>query len=220
MEHKQYYSDDETRNYAKWISDFYDKEIKDKFTRKLIEDILKTETTGLVTKHYCELLYANYVINKFLAEFSSKLPKLEVKPSKIHGNGLFSKKEIARDHILTFYPIHLIYDSKTTRTYASNEVLNANLRLDTYDINRYMLSGKEDFLMVIGGHPDLHDEYLNGHIANHSKKANAYYQLVKDQGKFTNIWILISTKFIDIGDEILVDYGPMAAQIIDKSIIV
>jgi len=204
----------ETIEYVKIISQYYVPETKKLFFRRLIEEILLSGIADLINKHYAELLYNNYVTNKFLKEYSHKLPELEVKPSKIHGNGLFSKQKITKDHIITFYPAHFINDDKTGKIYASNEINLADLRLDTFDLHRYQLSGeKEKSLMIIGGHPNLYENHLNGHIANHSLNPNAYYQLVSYSDIITNIWILVSTRFISIGDEILIDYGPMAKKI-------
>ncbi len=218
INNKQYYADTETINYRRWITDCFEPEIKNKYIRIIIEDLIKDDNPGFANKYYCELIYNNMVLEKFLDEYSNQLPKLEVKKSKIHGNGLFSKCEIERDHIVTFYPIHYIRGDGN-RTYLSSVIMENGCKMESFNMNKYILTGREKELVQIGGHPEIYENYRNGHIANHSKRPNAYFALVRNGDIMTNIWMLIAIKFIDIGDEILVDYGPRAQAMIDLPMI-
>ncbi len=215
----EHYCDDRTLMYRKYIMSQMTPELKDPFYRRIIKELLESKDNenmmGFANKYYCELLYSNHIINKFIEKYKTELPKLEVRPSKIHGNGLFAKESIERDHFITFYPMHYVSED-SGKTYISNELVKSGHDMTSFDFDprKYMLTGAEKELFNIGGHPKLYTDHQNGHIANYNRKENAYFGLVRDKNNMSNIWMLISTKFIDTDDEILVDYGPRTAGII------
>lgn len=189
------------------------KSIKDIITYNIQED--EPEKNH---KAYYEILFCEDIFINILKEFGDKLPQLIVKKSNIHGNGVFALQDIPKGTLTTFYPVHFIFTDDVVscenkqvgvKMFVS-PILDENLINENFFkvAQDYLLSGSQKELFKIGGHPQLYEDYQNGHIINHSKNANSYFQLVNGPNNNCNIWMIISTRNIKNGEELTVNYGP------------
>ncbi len=198
--------------------------ISDKFTlvnkknafAKIIQKIMNKEMCGICNKCYYEVIYINEIIKLTIDTFRNTFPLTEVKQSNIHGHGVFAKENIAKNRIITFYPVHYIIDSesKNGAVYLSPEI--SDLQMNTFKISDYILTGPEIELLQIGGHPEMYKEFQNGHIINHSNKANTFFRLVNgNKDCLCNVWLIVSTRDIKKGEELTVNYGPRWNKILN-----
>lgn len=163
-----------------------------------------------------------------------KLDKVEVKKSMIAGNGLFAKKKIMKDELITFYPGDIIeYTSKGNRRVNGCEVIafsskrfkkqfgDVTLNDNKYRDNDYSFIVNKYYSII--GCPDFKEDanYL-GHFINDRIKCESsaqpdivnymYLSTSKSNCMFYCLKHLhvaiIATKNIEIGEELLTTYGP------------
>jgi len=193
---------------SKFISDQFTLENKKIAFRQIIREIIElNKDTDFNNKAFYELVYSNKILNNTINKYNSKLPKTIVKKSTIHGNGVFASENIPIDTLITFYPVHFIVDSMDGRVFMSTKI--QDLKFDVEKCTNYILTGSEKELFKIGGHPDIYENYENGHIINHKSNSNSVFQLINKNNDYNcNIWMIVSCKKIKKGDEITVNYGP------------
>jgi hypothetical protein len=162
-----------------------------------------------------------------------KLDKVEVKPSSIAGNGLFAKKKILKDELITFYPGDIIeytpkadrntdghmgisFYSKRFKKKFADAVNDEKLRDNdyAYTVNKYYT--------IIGCQDFKDDANYLGHFINDSLRCESdtksgivdyvYASTLKSNCTFYRLKDLhvaiIATKDILIGEELLMTYGP------------
>lgn len=177
----------------------------------------------------------NKIDNVKLEYLSNILPfelnKVEVKKSKIHGYGVFAKKNILKDKLITFYPGDIIEylpnkdrginDHITGVFHSKRFVKQFGTTCDkkfrnndyAYDINKnYTIIGSPYFKKDSNymGH------FINdGAKSNSTNKSNEIYKTIttlKANCKFYNLKedlhiAIISTKKIKKGEELFISYG-------------
>lgn len=167
-----------------------------------------------VCKHVALESLKNKFSNTCVALYFYRLPKpltrVELKKSKIHGNGVFTTQVLKDGDIATFYPPHVIlYD---------NNVVGENVHQENYDDYIYCVQRR----IAIAGIPQRCDDstYM-GHMINDGSCANnrtAYdkYSAERSNCTFFNIVdvnnicycvAIIATKKINIGEELILSYG-------------
>jgi len=160
------------------------------------------------------------------------IDKVYIGSSKIHGNGLFAKRNIKAGEIITLYPADvLVYypnsniDKKDNVVgYIFSEELKDNKEFnDVFNKNKkyykdYQLIVNKTYSII--GIPEIHNNpaYL-GHICNdgargHSEKDKKIYEtvsVIKSNAYFKNIYdcmmAITAIKDIEKDDEILETYG-------------
>jgi hypothetical protein len=205
---KQHSTNDYGRALKENIAAFFTKEKKEEGFKKIIKDIIDGELpNGIMKKEYFELIYNNYILILSINLYKNirMFPKTKVSESPIHGKGLFTLEYIGKENIITFYPIHYMIDKKSNDIFVSYDILLRNISMDGFPLSKYLLTGDQN--LAIGGHPELYEDYKNGHMINHSNKPNAYFEKVYTIDNACNIWMVIASKPIKKGSEILVNYG-------------
>lgn len=167
--------------------------------------------------------YDKLKVEMLLKNIPFNLDKVYVKPSKIHGLGVFAKSKIFKDEIITFYPGHyvLIFPKgdagKNTGpcgiiTSDDVEEASSTYKEEYKAIYRFDI----DDYYAICGDPRItqYSDYL-GHMINdgakgHSsknninQKSNSYFQ---DVGNFGFLIAIIASRDIEENEEILISYG-------------
>lgn len=159
------------------------------------------------------------------------LNKVEVRASPIHGRGVFAKQKINKGELITIYPAHYVsvrpggHDNPgSLGCIGSSLVERKGLVLTETIRSFYAFDVTEHY--VIYGHPDLIDNpAFLGHMINdgakgHSTKAThnqkellvyTKVSLALSNSKFQVVGglcvVIVATKEIQIGDEVLVTYG-------------
>lgn len=158
------------------------------------------------------------------------IPHIHVGPSLIHGSGLFADEYIAKDTIITYYPITIIKIGDII-TAENNDptLIHSIMDLDGSIDNTYAYN--LDNNIIIYGLKDRTDNKTSlGHMINDSgnnifsgkdvtdiiKFKNALAEYYISSKKHTNckyvvddyIVKIIATKPIEINQEILAEYGP------------
>ena len=159
------------------------------------------------------------------------IDKVCIKPSKIHGNGLYAKVNIKKGDIITLYPCDvLVYYPETNKEIDhpvgyifSDELKELPEMQAIFNNNRqlykgYQLTVNETYSII--GMPEICDNttYM-GHICNdgargHTKEDKKIYETVsflKSNAHFKNIcdcmMAIVAMKDIQKDNEILVTYG-------------
>jgi SET domain-containing protein len=157
-----------------------------------------------------------------------EIDKVYIKPSKIHGNGLYAKQNIKKGDIITLYPCDVLayYPEETKKSvgYMFSEELKDNEEIKIkFNENRkfykdYQYAINNTYSII--GMPEINTNttYL-GHICNdgaqgHSEKDKEIYErisVIKSNAYYKNICdcMLAIVAFRDIqpNEEILVTYG-------------
>ena len=135
---------------------------------------------------------------------------VEVRPSKIHGNGIFATEDIPAYTAVTMYPADYVYvkkDNKITTCGNNFEHFRA------YSIHQNR-SG-----MVLCGNPEIQHPLFLGHLINDSaicgKEPESVIEYINNTVNNTNcnfyshtyMIIIITTKDIKKDDELFVAYG-------------
>lgn len=186
--------------------------------RKLINFMYDNQKTLFATfnKPFSDMLFS-------LSLTENPLPynndDIEVKQSTIHGNGVFAKRDIPKDNMVTIYPTQYIYENIGNLKHERF----ANAEHFDYD-HRYAI--KTTHYHVIGDPTRLENMMLVGHILNDSAcnfdKGNYAVQHVKNiVGRYIlssdnncafkeihDIIYLKAIKDIKKDDELFVSYGP------------
>jgi len=159
------------------------------------------------------------------------LDKVEVKKSKVHGYGVFSKKNILKGELITFYPGDFvefypkgdkIKDNHMTSIIRSErfekhfgDTTDTKFRDNnySYDLNKhYSIIGSPHFK----GDPNYMGHFINdGAKSNSTKKSNEIYKtitMLKANCIFHNLKedlhvAVVSTKKIKRGEELFISYG-------------
>ncbi len=169
-----------------------------------------------------------------ISKFSQKNNKIYIKDSNIHGKGIFAKENIKKGTIITLYPPHYVVlypDGRisenngmvTKRVWKSNIVENNNLEYNDAQHIPYEFMIDENF-SICGDRQLINDMNFVGHMSNdgvnysfkndyNKKDLNLYTKLdiKKNNSKIDIIddiyVVIITTKDINIDDEILTRYG-------------
>jgi SET domain-containing protein len=163
--------------------------------------------TGDIVSDLCKtnMVYINCILTR-CKDYEIIEPKIVIKKSNIHNNGVFADKVVGRGEFITFYPCHyikiVIGDKYALMGYIKNEIDDME-NFNNNIMNRYSLTARDEQKIIWIGDPDVYDDLLQvGHIVNHSKyKSNAVFY------KYNNIWTIEAIKKIKKGEEILIDYG-------------
>ena len=183
----------------------------------------------------CDLNNKKYIIdylkmNYLSSNLSFELNKVEIKESNTHGVGVFAKTNILKGDLITFYPgdivkynpnedghipghVTMVIKSKRIEEHFDNKSYS-DLMLSDYgfDVNtKYTIIGNPYF---------RNDLNYVGHFINDGAKSNStlksneiYYKIskIKQNCFFYSLKDLhiaiISTKNINIGDELFIHYG-------------
>lgn len=170
-------------------------------------------TLSTVYKHVAKKSLSNSFSNTYEALRLYQLPKpinkVELKKSKIHGNGVFATQVLEDGDIVTFYPIHIIL--------IDNNVAFNDMHQENYDDYVYGIFGQ----ISIAGIPEKCDDptYL-GHMINdgscaknrtiyykYSTRSNCTFFNVVDVNTICYCVAIIATRRIEIGEELLLSYG-------------
>ena len=124
--------------------------------------------------------------------------KVELKQSAIHGRGVFASKLIKYGEPITMYPADALIEdlgSGKVKYYSKEEE-------DIHVFDDYLIRFTGN--VSIAGNPRIVDNtaYL-GHMINHAESPNATFMRIKC------FLITISLRDIPVGEEILVNYGPV-----------
>ena len=157
-----------------------------------------------------------------------EIDKVYIKPSKIHGNGLYAKQNIKKGDIITLYPCDVLAyyptENRDMVGYMFSEELKDNQEIKIkFNENRkfykdYQYAINNTYSII--GMPEINTNttYL-GHICNdgaqgHSEKDKEIYErisVIKSNAYYKNICdcMLAIVAFRDIqpNEEILVTYG-------------
>jgi len=161
-----------------------------------------------------------------------ELDNVYIGKSNIHGNGLFSKKEIKAGDIITFYPgdILVYYPDKNRDKkdhlvgYIYSEELKNNKELcEAFNNNKkyyknYQLTINDTYSIIgipeINNNPTYLENFCNDGARGHSEKDKKIYETVsilKSNAYFKNIcdcmMAITAIKDIKKDEEILVTYG-------------
>ncbi len=183
---------------------------------------IKTDKSSLSNKTtYIDSLRINLMTKSLFSD----LDIAEVRKSEIHGNGVFAKRDIKINEIITFYPAHILqlyigndesilaFSNKIKEKYGNDSINHINNHY------RYSCNNRNELI----GDPTINDNsnYL-GHIINDSimhnktkKSRKLYNKLSNTQANcdFNNLepyylYIpIISKKFIKKDEELYVSYG-------------
>ena len=183
----------------------------------------------------CLLNNKQYIIDKVkLENLNSILPfelnKVKLKKSNIHGYGVFAKRKIFKNELITFYPgdiveYHPNADNNITLSYTSKRYENKfgkNIHDDifkkyrnndfAYDINdQYTIIGCSYFT----DNPNYLGHYINdGGKTNSTEKSNEIYMKITNIKRNCDFYSLkdlhiaiIAMKDIEIEDELFIRYG-------------
>jgi hypothetical protein len=111
----------------------------------------------------------DYLMNAQLTEGFLETDHIEVRKSKIHGNGLFATRQINKGCVITFYPIHCAIDlqriigDKIAHYYTNDIQFNIN--------DKYKLDISEN-IAIFGNPEEINNKLLLGHIINDSTSFN------------------------------------------------
>jgi ABC-type uncharacterized transport system substrate-binding protein len=191
----------------------------------------------------CNVMVKDHLLN-ILFKYSMQTPlplknnNVEIRPSKIHGNGVFATQDIPKGCIATFYPAHAVHLDETVifQEPEKNRDFISKIRSHKYDKLYGMTDNTygHNFLNIIGN-PERHDRLLLGHMINdavgnvfkdisfadiQNKKnfknvTSAYYMnSIKNMNcrlvyHFTYpIIYVLTTRHIKKDEELLTTYGP------------
>jgi hypothetical protein len=166
-------------------------------------------------------------INLMMKKTFKYLDNVEIRKSKIHGNGVFAKKDIEESDLITFYPVDILQlyignDESTLRF--SNKYIDSN-RSDSYNIFNNLKSYKfncNNRNAIIGDPRFIDNANYLGHMINDSmnhnkskksrnlyknssqKKSNCNFHNMTPYELFVPI---IANKNIKKDEELFVSYG-------------
>jgi len=153
----------------------------------------------------------------------NKLDVVEVRKSKVHGNGVFAKQNIKKDEILTFYPIDILklkVDDDSCIATFSKRYLNKYGAVYDDRFTDYQYRMPDNNLII--GCPDFTDNNnFIGHIINdiskHNKTSKSIKKYKNDIKKCNailyncsdnNLYVpVLASRDIIQNEEIFVSYG-------------
>lgn len=181
-----------------------------------------TNEKGYITD-VLKLEYLKYI-------FPFKLDKVEVKKSNVAGNGLFAKKKIMKDELITFYPGDIVEYTPNRDRHTHNHVM-MNFSSKRYEDQCGSLDGNtphcnyaytiNEYYTIIGCPDFKQDQNYLGHFINDGAKCKLNRKIYvdnymtksmrKSNCSFRDLKALhvavVATKNIDIGEELFVTYG-------------
>lgn len=136
--------------------------------------------------------------------------------SKIHGSGVFAKRDINKDEIITFYPVHFVAIGTNPdlnyKTLLDKRKNTSVLSLNLENFKDYSIQFNP-FISIIGDPAIIHDNSL-AHMINDGSNINGTeeeYNNSIDNNSFFNISdksiFVRANKSIKKDEEILVSYG-------------
>jgi hypothetical protein len=157
-------------------------------------------------------------------ELFKELNNVEVRKSNIHGNGVFAKKDINIDEIITFYPVDILYlnvgENETVMSFSKRykQLYSDDLISNIKSNYRYYI---DENINIVGDPIFFNNPNYLGHLINDSmnhnktkKSRNKYIsqsQLKSNCDFISNTPFLyitvVSNKFIKKDEELFVSYG-------------
>ena len=104
---------------------------------------------------------------------------VEVKPSPIHGNGVFAKRDIEAGKIVTLYPCHGIIIDNIAGCQQKYKKYMSQFKPSDYKV----ILGREDNAFAFGI-PEIYNECLSGHLINDSFADVNYFDSASDENDF------------------------------------
>ena len=177
-----------------------------------------------------------YIINSLSLNLPFQLDKIVLKKSNIHGFGCFAKTKIMKGELITFFPADIIefkpdgdkiINNKKTYIISSQRFEKTNGKIKHNEFNRkkyrdlnYSYQIDEFYKIYSTSYFNFDTNYL-GHFINDGAKSNSceksdkiYSNIsqLKSNCKYYNFEnnlhiAIISTRDIDIGEELLITYG-------------
>lgn len=143
-------------------------------------------------------------------QLPNSIARVELKKSKIHGNGVFATQILENGDIATFYPAHVIL--------RDNGLVFEDTHQENYDDYIY---GVQRSISIAGIPQKCDDTTYLGHMINDGSCANnrpAYdkYSVERANCTFFNIIdinnicycvAIVATKKINVGEELILSYG-------------
>lgn len=129
----------------------------------------------------------------FTNPFPLKYNNVEIRESKIHGKGLFATKNIPKNVIITYYPVHATWENNIYKIFDEDPILKKNI----VNINNTYSKEIGQDIRIIGNPNNLSNKLLLGHMINDAS-GNVYenidFEKMKDIREFKN---LIAKYYID-----------------------
>ena len=195
---------------------------KDGFVRQIVENAVDCGVPEPVRAAYCMARIYTLPLTRNYDVAAATLPEpcCEVKPSSVHGLGVFATRDIAVDSYVTLYPSDDIMFRPTTWKHRAMY----GGRLPASVVSAYSLKLRGEFkqlsLLAAVGDPMKHDNphYL-GHMMNDSvkcsnPKAVEVYDRISSLREncidvpFEGLHYMAATRDIKAGEELFFTYGP------------
>lgn len=168
---------------------------------------------------------------------TDNIPDIEIRPSSIHGYGLFANEPIAKNTVITYYPINIIQVNDCFSADKNKSSLIERIQTDDVIDRTYAYTCSPKFHNVYSiffyGFPDIIDnKAFLGHMINDGGNnvydnvdQNSLKNLIKFKNKLAEYYIncnkyvnckynecnytvqIVATKDINKDEEILVEYG-------------
>lgn len=197
---------------------------------KMIDQAYKNNYKNHIIKDKSTLSKKEMNIDKLRIDLMTKslfsdLDIVEVRKSEIHGNGVFAKRDIKINEIITFYPAHILqlYIGNNESILAfSNKIKEKHTDSPVNHINDHYKYSCNNRNILIGDPTIIDDSNYLGHLINDSimhdktKKSRKLYNNLSniqancDFNNFEPYYLyipIISTKFIKKDEELFVSYG-------------
>lgn len=91
---------------------------------------------------------------------------IEIRPSPIHGNGLFATRDISKNTLLTFYPAHAIHMRDMVYSLKQYDTNNFCDKIENESYNRTYGYEYDDHITLIGNPAIVNNKFLLGHMIN------------------------------------------------------
>ena len=189
---------------------------------------LKNSKCPLDNKKYtCDVMKLEFLSEILFVE----LDLVEIKPSTIHGNGVFAKKDIKKGDLITFYPGDVVeynpngdrhIPGHITMAFSSQRFVDkfGNPKSSEYMNNDYAYDIGSNYTLI-GCPYFMNDSNYMGHFINDGAKSNSteksdelYNKIsyIKQNCRFYNYKgdlhvAIIATKDIKPGEELFIMYG-------------
>lgn len=193
------------------------KKPKFKWTDELRKEVYEQSKKALM---HAQLFY----------EMVENKPKLEVRPSPVHGDGVFAGEDIAPWTVATTYPVDIVFGKHPSNSIMYGRGIDVVKDADealhlakTYEMN---LSPNDDvnvnrsYRITIAGHPEMRDGGV-GHLLNDGgvmhklsrSELKQYAEAIYTKVNCTSYHVgaygiaIVTTKQIKKGEELFLSYG-------------
>lgn len=195
--------------------------------KEMLDFYRKVAVTGMLTgnKVYTEKpLIDKLLLNCRVSPYSKiQCENIEVRPSEIHGDGVFATENILTGTIVTFYPVDGYNDNNTVDYNVSDDWVNENCEtMENYSCT------VTDSLKIVGNKSKITNKALLGHMINDSvgntyhgttthDLQNGIYEYcfksdnnckLKINEKYGLVYV-VTTKNIKKDSELTFSYGPI-----------